>query len=127
MAEKQSTSRDPGTDPMADFESSKDVVDRLDTEPRNQEGLKTAQPPKEADKTSDPVPNDAEPHDEPVRTNRPDGRIVGTLATGAGEHRPLADPDFGPDGRPSPEIIQKASQQPSPDSPAARQAERRGR
>lgn len=42
--------------------------------------------PKEADKTSNPIPNDAEPNDPPVRTNRPDVPIATSLAAGAGQH-----------------------------------------
>src|SRR4051794_18123710 len=80
-------------DAMDAFVSSKDAAADLDREPRNQEGLEKAEPQKDADKTSAPVPNDAEAHDEPVRTNRPDGRIVGSLATGAGQHMPLEDED----------------------------------
>lgn len=134
MAESKQTraNRDADTgagleDVMDNWTSSKEAIADLDREPRNQEGLDKVEPPKEADKTSDPVPNDAELHDEPVRTNRPDGQIAGSLATGAGQHMPLDDEDFGPDGRPSPRVIHDASQKPSPGSPAARQAERRNR
>lgn len=41
---------------------------------------------KQADRTSNPVPNDAESNDPPVRTNRPDVEIIGSLAVGAGQH-----------------------------------------
>lgn len=39
---------------------------------------------KEADKTSNPVHNDAGLNDPPLRTNRPDVPLVTTLAVGAG-------------------------------------------
>ena len=42
--------------------------------------------PAEADKTSNPIPNDAEANQPPVRTNRPDVPIARTLAAGAGAH-----------------------------------------
>jgi hypothetical protein len=41
---------------------------------------------KNADQTSNPVPNDAEANDPPVRTNRPDVPIAASLAAGAGAH-----------------------------------------
>jgi hypothetical protein len=41
---------------------------------------------READKTSNAVPNDAEANDPPLRTNRPDVPIAQTLAAGAGAH-----------------------------------------
>lgn len=47
---------------------------------------RTSTAPKEADKTSSPVPNDAEANDPPVRTNRPDVPIAQVLTSGAGEH-----------------------------------------
>lgn len=60
----------------------------------------SGEPDKQADKTSYPVPNDAEIDDPPLRTNRPDVPIIGSLATGAGAHEP-PDPDLvHPDGRP---------------------------
>ncbi len=58
------------------------------------------EPEKEADKTSYPVPNDAEINDPPLRTNRPDVPIVRTLATGAGAHEPPSPDEVHPDGRP---------------------------
>ena len=39
---------------------------------------------READKTSNPVDNDAQLNDPPLRTNRPDVPLVTTLAVGAG-------------------------------------------
>lgn len=42
--------------------------------------------PAEADKTSEPVDNDAEANQPPVRTNRPDVAISQTLGAGAGAH-----------------------------------------
>lgn len=48
----------------------------------------TAEPKREADRTSSPVPNDAEPEDPPVRTTRPDVPIAVSLASGAGKHEP---------------------------------------
>lgn len=60
----------------------------------------TSEPPKQADKTSSPVPNDAKPEDPPVRTTRPDVPIAVSLASGAGKHEP-PDPElYHPDGRP---------------------------
>lgn len=41
-----------------------------------------------ADETSNPVPNDAEANDPPLRTNRPDVPIAASLAAGAGAHEP---------------------------------------
>lgn len=56
--------------------------------------------PKEADKTSYPVPNDAEIEDPPVRTGKPDTEISEVLGVGAGAHNPPDPKEFGPDGRP---------------------------
>ncbi len=62
------------------------------------------EPEKTADKTSAPGPYSgegaAEINDPPVRTNRPDVAIVGTLATGAGAHVPPNPDEVHPDGRP---------------------------
>jgi hypothetical protein len=44
--------------------------------------------PAEADKTSASNALDAKPNDPPVRTNRPDVPIAGSLAAGAGQHHP---------------------------------------
>ena len=46
----------------------------------------TTATPSNADKTSNPVDNDAEANQPPVRTNRPDVPIAQTLAAGAGAH-----------------------------------------
>lgn len=46
----------------------------------------TTATPANADKTSNPVNNDAKANQPPVRTNRPDVPIARTLAAGAGEH-----------------------------------------
>jgi hypothetical protein len=53
-----------------------------------------------ADSTSNPVPNDAESNDPPLRTNRPDVAIAGSLASGAGQHeaRELDDDGVDKDG-----------------------------
>jgi hypothetical protein len=56
-------------------------------------------PKREADKYSEPGPNDAEPNDPPLRTNRPDQPMIQSLATGAGQHKPLDDSEFDSDGR----------------------------
>jgi hypothetical protein len=60
----------------------------------------TTEPPKKADQTSSPVPNDAELEDPPVRTTRPDVPIAVSLATGAGQHEPPDPKKYHPDGRP---------------------------
>lgn len=49
-------------------------------------GTVTEVTPAKADETSAPVPNDAKLNDPPVRTNRPDVPIAGSLAAGAGAH-----------------------------------------
>jgi hypothetical protein len=54
---------------------------------------------KNADQTSNPVHNDAEPNDPPVRTNRPDTPVLTTLAVGAGAHEAVSDPEIDVDGR----------------------------
>lgn len=59
----------------------------------------TSDPPKEADRTSYPAPNDAEPHDPPVRSTRPDEGIVAASARGAGQHQPPDSDEYLPDGR----------------------------
>lgn len=64
---------------------------------------------KNADKTSNPVNNDAEVHDPPVRTNRPDVPILTTLAVGAGAHEPTDDPDIDVHGRYNPRAAAKAA------------------
>lgn len=46
----------------------------------------TTETPAEADKTSNPIPNDAEANQPPVRTNRPDVPIAQVLGAGAGAH-----------------------------------------
>ena len=51
-------------------------------------GTVTTETPSNADKTSNPVHNDAKSNEPPVRTNRPDVAIAGTLAAGAGAHEP---------------------------------------
>jgi hypothetical protein len=60
----------------------------------------TAEPKREADKTSNPVPNDAQPEDPPVRTTRAGVPIVASMASGAGEHQPPDSGEYWPDGRP---------------------------
>ena len=60
----------------------------------------TAEPKREADKTSAPVNNDAQPEDPPVRTTRPDVPIAVALATGAGQHEPPDPEKYTPEGRP---------------------------
>lgn len=60
----------------------------------------TAEPKRDADKTSMPVPNDALPEDPPVRTTRTDVPIVAAMASGAGEHQPPDPDEYWPDGRP---------------------------
>jgi hypothetical protein len=46
----------------------------------------TTETPAKADETSNPIPNDAEANQPPVRTNRPDVPIAQVLAAGAGAH-----------------------------------------
>ncbi len=55
---------------------------------------------KVADQAAETPNLDAEANDPPVRTNRPDVPILQSLATGAGQHRPPAEDEIGPDGRP---------------------------
>jgi len=59
----------------------------------------TNETPAEADEKSEPNASDAKPNDPPVRTNRPDVPIAQVLASGAGEHKPVDDPNIGADGR----------------------------
>ncbi len=54
---------------------------------------------KNADSTSNPVPNDADVHDPPVRSVSPQEPMIQTLAVGAGAHEPVTDPHIGADGR----------------------------
>lgn len=55
-------------------------------------------PPKSADQSSYPG-GEAEIHDPPIRSTKPDVGIIRTLATGAGAHVP-PDPDvYTPEGR----------------------------
>lgn len=51
-------------------------------------GTVTTATPAEADKTSANNALDAKPNDPPVRTNRPDVPIAGSLIEGAGKHEP---------------------------------------
>lgn len=60
----------------------------------------TSEPKREADKTSAPVPNDAELEDPPARTARPDVPIAVSSATGAGQHVPPDPEKYTPEGRP---------------------------
>jgi len=48
----------------------------------------TEETPAKADTTSNPIPNDAQANQPPVRTNRPDVPIAQVLAAGAGAHEP---------------------------------------
>ncbi len=57
-------------------------VEEKDLDQPKESGLK------EADKTSENVGDDAESNDAPVRTNRPDVPVLGSLAVGAGAHQP---------------------------------------
>ncbi len=75
-----------------------DVKDRLAV-PEDAE-LHPDQPEKQADQSSYPVANDADVHDPPLRSPRPDTPLIHRLATGAGAHQP-PDPDlYSPEGRP---------------------------
>jgi hypothetical protein len=55
---------------------------------------------READKSSSPVPNDAQLEDPPVRTARPDVPIAVSSAVGAGQHVPPDPEKYTPEGRP---------------------------
>lgn len=63
-------------------------------------GSVTTATPAEADKTSNPVNNDAKANQPPVRTNRPDVPIAQSLVAGAGAHegRELNDDGVDKDG-----------------------------
>jgi hypothetical protein len=100
------------------WESSADVLARTDTTAGGTDTTDNA--PKKADQTNEPIGNDAAPDDPPVRAALPDTPIATTLATGAGAHVPVDDPDIGPDGRPSPRRILEASRKPAAGSPADR-------
>jgi hypothetical protein len=60
----------------------------------------TADPKRDADKTSNPVPSDAKSEDPPVRTTRAGVPVVAAIASGAGEHEPPDPSEYWPDGRP---------------------------
>lgn len=100
----------------ANWRSSADVVDELNTEPIVDDAPTSDTPKhpsagslKESDKTNLPTSDDAEPNDPPVRTNRPDVPIIQRLATGAGQHKPLNDPEMDPDGRLRPDVLTRAA------------------
>lgn len=57
---------------------------------------------KEADKTPGLPIQDAEIHDPPVRSNRPQSELIASLAVGSGQHTPVTDPDIDPAGRYAP-------------------------
>lgn len=59
----------------------------------------TYETPSNADKTSNPVDNDAKANQPPVRTNRPDVPIAQSLGAGAGAPEVVDDPHIGADGR----------------------------
>ncbi len=59
----------------------------------------TMETPANADKTSNPVNNDAKPNQPPVRTYRPDVPIAQVLGAGAGAPEYVDDPNLGSDGR----------------------------
>lgn len=108
MADEKSKKEEPVVD--GEFVSSADVLETLDTEPLNTEGVKVpATPAKVADQSADTGSADAEADDPPVRAALPDTPILGSLPTGAGQHVPTDDPNIGPDGRPSPQKIHEAS------------------
>jgi len=65
-----------------------------------QDGQVTKTAPKEADQSSYPTANDAEPEDPPVRAAKPTTPVAVALASGAGEHQPPDPDEFRPDGRP---------------------------
>jgi hypothetical protein len=79
--------------------SSKELKDALVNE-ADKKLHPSGEPEKQADKTSYPVPNDAEINDPPLRTNRPDVPIITSLGTGAGAHVPPSPDEVHPDGRP---------------------------
>lgn len=54
---------------------------------------------KHDDEFSGSTHGDAEVNDPPLRTGRPDQPVVQRLGVGAGQHTPLDDEGFGPDGR----------------------------
>jgi hypothetical protein len=113
------TKKTPTNEELAPgWESSSDVLARADTAPAP--GVTTDKPAKKADQTNEPIGNDAEPEDPPIRAALPDTPVATTLAAGAGAHQPVDDPDIGPDGRPSPRKILAASRKPAPGSPASR-------
>ncbi len=56
-----------------------------------------------------PENQDAEGNDPPVRTNRPNVPIIQRLATGAGQHKPLNDPELDADGRLRPDLQLQAA------------------
>lgn len=60
----------------------------------------SGEPKREADKSSYPVPNDAQLDDPPLRSSRPDIGIVQSLATGAGAHNPPDPEKYDAQGRP---------------------------
>ncbi len=84
--------------PAADMSGS-ELKEALVYEP-DKELHPSGEPKRQADKTSYPVPNDAEINDPPLRTNRPDVPLIRTLATGAGAHVPPPPDEVHPDGRP---------------------------
>lgn len=124
MAQSKSK-KDAGAALVSDVESSADALAALDTnpisspaeEPRVEAASTDAKQPKEGDLKADDkehaVHGDAEPHDPPVRTNRPNVPVIQRLAVGAGEHKPLNDPEFGPDGRPLPEVLDRIAEEQS--------------
>lgn len=59
----------------------------------------THEMPANADKTSNPIPNDAEINQAPVRSGRPDLPIAQVLGSGAGAHEVIRDEHLGTDGR----------------------------
>ncbi len=60
----------------------------------------TAEPKRDADKTSNPVVSDAEVHDPPVRSAKAGESSVVSMATGAGQHQPPSLDEYTWDGRP---------------------------
>lgn len=64
------------------------------------------QPAVSALKAADQAPGlptqDAEIHDPPLRSNRPQSELIASLAVGSGQHTPVTDPDIDPAGRYNP-------------------------
>jgi hypothetical protein len=100
-AEVTQTAAEAPTDVVADVKGAEMAARDGDLAGGRTDGpIMTAEPKRDADKSSYPTGMDAEPHDPPVRSTRADVPIAVSMATGAGKHVPPDPEEYDAQGRP---------------------------